>query len=165
MITEYAVKHYEHASTKSYEALVEAFERAVGDGDDGRFLNGMKALTTAAEWEVLCKMHFGPSGFVHVLSFDHGRWLQLYGVPAKVKQYTYGNPLLAYTMVKHDVGACFQVPFRVMIYETSEGEARIAYDLPSTLMSRLHNDAIDEAVGPIDQKVMAFFTEMAGAAA
>jgi hypothetical protein len=165
MISEYVVKHYEHVSTKSFEELVAAFEQAVGDGDDGRFLNGMQALSTAQEWEDLCRMHFGPSGFVHVLTFDHGRWQKLYGIPAKVKQYTYGNPLLALTMVKHDVGACFQVPFRVMIYETPGGEARIAYDLPSSLMSRLNNHAVDEAVRPIDTKVVAFFTEMAGAAA
>ena len=165
MISEYVVKHYEHASTKSFEDLVAAFEQAVGDGDDGRFLNGMQALSTAEEWEALCNMHFGPSGFVHVLTFDHGRWQQLYGIQAKAKQYTYGNPILAYSMVKHDVGACFQVPFRVMIYETPEGEGRIAYDLPSTLMSRLNNDAINAAVGPIDDKVVAFFTDMAGAAA
>src|ERR1700748_1056115 len=41
IISEYVVRHYEHVTTKSFEELVAAFEQAVGDGDDGRFLNGM----------------------------------------------------------------------------------------------------------------------------
>jgi uncharacterized protein (DUF302 family) len=165
MIDEYVVKHYEHVCTKSFEEVVEAFEAAVGDGDDGKFLNGMKALSRADDWERLCKASFGPSGFLHVLTFDHGHWLKLYGIDAKAKQYTYGNPLLAHTMIKHDIGVCFQVPFRILIYEARPGEVRIAYDLPSTLMARLHNDDVDEAAVQIDPKVIAFVTGLAGASA
>jgi hypothetical protein len=165
MIDEYVVKHYEHVSTRSFEEVVNAFEAGVGDGDDGRFLNGMKALSNAQDWERLCQSSFGPSGFLHVLTFDHGHWLTFYGIGGKAKQYTYGNPLLAHTMVKHDIGVCFQVPFRILIYETAEGQVRIAYDLPSTLMARLHNDDVDEAACSIDLKVIAFVTELAGAPA
>src|SRR5271167_2476799 len=95
MITEYRVKHYEHVCEKSYDEVVAAFEKQVGDGDDGKFLNGMKAITNAADWEALCNSFFGPSGFVHVLTFDHGHWMNLYGLGLRAKQYTYGNPLLA----------------------------------------------------------------------
>ena len=165
MIDEYVVKHYEHVSTRSFEEVISAFEAAVGDGDDGKFLNGMKALSNVEDWEALCKASFGRSGFLHVLTFDHGHWLKLYGIEGKAKQYTYGNPLLAHTMVKHDIGVCFQVPFRILIYETAIDEVRIAYDLPSTLMSRLHNDEVDEASRRIDLKVVAFVTELAGAPA
>ena len=165
MIDEYVVKHYEHVCTKTFEEVIAAFGAAVGDGDDGKFLNGMKAISRADDWERLCKSSFGPSGFLHVLTFDHGHWLKLYGTDAKAKQYTYGNPLLAHTMVKHDIGVCFQVPFRILIYETASGEVRIAYDLPSTLMARLKNDKVNEAARRIDPKVIAFVTELAGAAA
>ena len=165
MIDEYVVKHYEHVCTKTFEEVIAAFEAAVGDGDDGKFLNGMKAISRTDDLERLCKSSFGPSGFLHVLTFDHGHWLKLYGTDAKAKQYTYGNPLLAHTMVKHDIGVCFQVPFRILIYETASGEVRIAYDLPSTLMARLKNDKVNEAARRIDPKVIAFVTELAGAAA
>jgi uncharacterized protein DUF302 len=73
----------------------------------------------------------------------------------KAKQYTYGNPILAWTMVKHDIGACSHVPFRVLIYETADGESHIAYDLPSTLMGQLENRAVNEATVPLDEKVIA----------
>jgi uncharacterized protein (DUF302 family) len=165
MIDEYVVKHYEHVSTRSFEEVVNAFEAAVGDGDDGRFLSGMRALSNAEDWENLCKSSFGSSGFLHMLTFDHGHWLKFYEIGGKAKQYNCRNPLLAHTMVKHDIGVCFQVPFRILIYETSAGEARIAYDLPSILMARLHNDEVDDAACKIDPKVIAFVTELAGASA
>jgi hypothetical protein len=164
MITQYHVTHHIHASNRPYEELIARFEAAVGDGGDGKLLNGMRALTTVDEWESLCKSLFGPSGFMQVLAFDHGKWQRLYGIAAKAKQYTYGNPILAWTMVKHDIAACSHVPFRVLIYQTAEGESRIAYDLPSTLMGHLQNAAVNEAAGPLDEKVIAFFTEIAGAA-
>jgi hypothetical protein len=47
VLDEYVVKHYEHVCTKSFEEVIDAFEAAVGDGDDGKFLNGMKALSKA----------------------------------------------------------------------------------------------------------------------
>jgi hypothetical protein len=164
MITQSLVTHHVHASAKPYEELVAAFESAVGDGGDGRLMNGMRALTTVDEWESLCRSLFGPSGFMHVLAFDHGKWQRLYGVVAKAKQYTYGNPILAWSMVQHDIAACSHVPFRVLIYETTQGESRIAYDLPSSLMSEVGNEAVSEAARPLDEKVTAFFTQLAGAA-
>jgi hypothetical protein len=164
MITQSLITHHVHVSTRPYEELVAAFEAAVGDGGDGRLMNGMRALTTVDEWEFLCRSLFGPSGFMHVLAFDHGKWQRLYGIEAKAKQYTYGNPILAWSMVKHDIAACSHVPFRVLIYETAAGESRIAYDLPSSLMSQLGNEVVSEAARPLDDKVTDFFTQLAGAA-
>jgi uncharacterized protein (DUF302 family) len=66
-------------------------------------------------------------------------------------------------MVKHDIGVCFQVPLRVLIYEAPGGEVRIAYDLPSTLMAPLRNREVDIAARKLDDKVIAFATELAGA--
>jgi hypothetical protein len=164
MITQYLVTHHVHVSKRPYEELVAEFEEVVGDGGDGKLVNGMRALTTRDEWENLCQSLFGSSGFMHVLAFDHGKWQGLYGAAAKAKQYTYGNPILAWTMVKHDIAASSHVPFRVLIYEAASGESHIAYDLPSTLMARFENPALNEAAVPLDKKVIAFFTEIAGAA-
>jgi len=159
---QYTVIHHEQLCRRPYEEVVAAFEAAVGDGDDGKFLNGLNAVSNVTDWEALCKRFFGPSGFVHILSFDHGHWLKFYGVDAKVKQYTYGNPLLAYTMVKHDVAATFQVPFRVLIYEHANGDVRIAFDLPSSLVAHLNNEEIDGNARQIDKKVLAFMAQLAG---
>lgn len=165
MIEHYTVTHHEHVSRKSFEELVAAFEAAVGNADDGKLTHRMPALKSVAEWEALCESLFGPSGFMHVLTFDHGLWASLYGTPTKMKQYTYGNPQIAHTMFSHDRRVGFHVPLRAMIYETASGEVRMGYDLPSTLMRGLHNDAIDAAAGKLDEKLVAFMTELTGAAA
>jgi hypothetical protein len=164
MIRQHTVTHHDHASTRSYEDLVAAFEAAVGDAGDGRLTNGMRALTTRDEWEGLCKSLFGPAGFMHVLAFDHGKWQSLYGAPVRAKHYTYGNPILAWSMTQHDVRASAYVPFRVLFYETAEGEAHIAYDLPSTQMAQFGDDHVTEAAVALDAKVTGFFTKLAGAA-
>src|ERR1700753_1569251 len=67
MITEYPVQRYEHVSDKTFEALVSAFEAVVGDADDGRLTNGLRAVSERDGWEGYCRSLFGSSGFMHVL--------------------------------------------------------------------------------------------------
>jgi len=68
-------------------------------------------------------------------------------------------------MAKHDIRVCFHVPFRVLIYETENGTARIAYDLPSSLVASLQNKELDAEAKKIDAKVVAFFDKIAGVSA
>jgi uncharacterized protein (DUF302 family) len=49
---------------------------------------------------------------------------------AKIRSYIIGKPLIAQTMITHDPGVGLNVPIRVVIYQTTSGEARMAYDLP-----------------------------------
>jgi uncharacterized protein (DUF302 family) len=45
--------------------------------------------------------------------------------------YTIGNPLIAITMLQHDIAAGLNVPVRVMIYRNeSSGTTRFVYDEP-----------------------------------
>jgi hypothetical protein len=64
MIEECVVQHYEHVSQNPFEELISTFEPVVGNGDDGRFLNRLKELSTPAEWEALCGEFAGSSGFL-----------------------------------------------------------------------------------------------------
>jgi hypothetical protein len=63
--------------------------------------------------------------------------------------YVFGNPLIAATM---------------LIHEADNGEARLGYDLPSTVMSRFGNTELDAAARELDKKLVAFATEISGAA-
>jgi hypothetical protein len=165
MIENYTVQHYEHVSTKSYEDVVREFETAVADAEHGEFAKAAESATTSSEWEANLNALFGPSGFIRVFSIDHGHWMGLYGAPAKAKKYIYGNPIVAWTMLQHDVRAGVQVPLSLMIYETPDGEVRVSYDLPSSVMGFIHDDALAEAASGLDAKLTAFVTELAGASA
>ena len=99
------------------------------------------------------------------LIVDHGAWLARIGVNAKARMYTIGNPLIAQTMIKHDLGAGLNVPIRLMIYEDASGKVRLAYDLPSSLMSRLHNEDVTTAANALDAKLGVLAELATGAAA
>jgi hypothetical protein len=45
------------------------------------------------------------------------------GLDAKARMYTIGNPLIARTMIQHDLGVGLNVPIRLMIFEHAESEA------------------------------------------
>ena len=69
--------------------------------------------------------------------------------------YTIGNPLIAITMMRHDIEAGLDVPVRVAIYEHSDGKARFVFNKPSSLMSGLRNAAVQDAAYKLDAKLMA----------
>ena len=58
-------------------------------------------------------------------------------------------------MLRHDVGAGLNVPVRIFIYQHQDGNTRVAYDLPSTLMSNLKGDPVAEAASKLDAKLVA----------
>ena len=101
-------------------------------------------------------------------TIDHGAWLSTLGIGAgtKAKLYTIGNPLIARTMIVHDLGVGLNVPVRVLIYEDrSSGTARLAYDLPSSLMSGLRNPDVDAAARDLDAKLVALAEVATGSSA
>ncbi|XHR29800.1 MAG: DUF302 domain-containing protein [Chthoniobacteraceae bacterium] len=63
-------------------------------------------------------------------------------------RHTIGNPLIARTMLEHDIVAGLNVPVRVMIYEDAPSRTtRLTYDLPSSLMQ---NEKVTEAAKKLD---------------
>jgi uncharacterized protein (DUF302 family) len=94
---------------------------------------------------------------------DHGAWMGLVGLKARAKLYIIGNPLIARTMLEHDIGAGLNVPVRLMIYEDpGSGTTRVAYDLPSSLMGRLKNGRVAAAAKLLDDKLSALAEAVTG---
>jgi uncharacterized protein (DUF302 family) len=93
---------------------------------------------------------------------DHGRWLATIGQKAKAVMVVLGNPLIARTMLRHDVGAGLNVPVRIFIYQHSDGKTRVAYDLPSTLMSNLPGEDVAEAASKLDAKLVTLAEHVSG---
>jgi uncharacterized protein (DUF302 family) len=51
------------------------------------------------------------------LTVDDGVWMARVGLNAKARMYTIGYPLIARTMLEHDLAAGLNVPVRLAIYE------------------------------------------------
>ena len=98
------------------------------------------------------------------LTVDHGAWLTRIGLKARARMYTIGNPLIARTMLEHDIAAGLNVPVRLMIYEDAASRTtRLAYDLPSSLMSGLQNEKVSSAAKNLDAKLIALAVHATGA--
>ena len=160
------VHHNEHVSSRSFEEVVNAFESAVGSVEDTGIPALLAATTNAEKFESCIRSREGTSGFMRFLTVDHGAWLARLGLKAKARMYTIGNPLIARTMLEHDIAAGLNVPVRLMIYEDAAGRTtRLAYDLPSSLMSGLKNEKVTTAAKKLDAKLIALAVHATGAGA
>jgi hypothetical protein len=166
MIDNFTVQHCEHASPRPFEAVVAAFEAELGSVEDPATIpREVAAATSQADFEDRIRAYEGRSGFMRFLTNDHGAWMSWMGTKAKIRSYIIGNPLIAQTMISHDPGVGLNVPIRVVIYQAASGETRLGYDLPSSLMSRLHNDDVSAAAFKLDAKLRALALLATGATA
>ena len=158
------VNHNEHVSNRSFEEVVSAFESAVGSVEDTGFPALLASTKSAEEFEASVQSRAGSSGFMRFLTVDHGAWLTRIGLKARARMYTIGNPLIAQTMLKHDTAAGLNVPVRLMIYEDAASRTtRLAYDLPSSLISGLKNTKVTAAAQKLDAKLIALAIHATGA--
>jgi uncharacterized protein (DUF302 family) len=159
----YSVQHNEHITKRSFDEVVHAFEETVGSVEDGGLRQIVSSTRTPVEFEQKVRSREGPSGFMRFLTVDHGGWAVHEGLRFRAVMYTIGNPLIARTMLKHEVAAGLNVPVRVLIYEDAKsGTTRIAYDLPSSLMSVLDNDEVMAAAKKLDTKLIALAVQATG---
>jgi uncharacterized protein (DUF302 family) len=166
MRTTFTVHHNEHVSSRSFEEVVSAFESAVGSVEETGFPALLAATKNVEEFETSVHSREGTSGFMRFLTVDHGAWLARIGLNAKARMYTIGNPLIARTMLEHDITAGLNVPVRLMIYEDALSRTtRLAYDLPSSLMSGLQNEKAAAAAKKLDAKLIALAIHATGAEA
>jgi uncharacterized protein (DUF302 family) len=69
-------------------------------------------------------------------------------------------------MIRHNLGVGLNVPVRIAIYEEpSSGKVHVAYNLPSSLMSALHDKDVSEAAQALDAKLIALAEKASGAKA
>lgn len=99
--------------------------------------------------------HVGPSGFILFAIFDHGGWIKKVGIRKKVMRLVIGNPLLAITMMRHDLTAGLFAPVELILIEGDDGRSSLTYVKPSSLMVVETNDALLAAAEKLDAKLRA----------
>ncbi len=118
---------------------------------------------TAEEYAREVERRFvGESGFMLFAEFDHGAWLSRFGVRRQVLRWILGNPLIAVTMLRHDVTAGLFAPVEILLTDRQpEGGSSVTYLKPSTLMGS--NSQVLEAARELDEKLASFITRAANA--
>jgi uncharacterized protein (DUF302 family) len=80
----------------------------------------------------------------------------------KCKRIILGNPLIAITMLKHDMTAGLAVPVELLVLEKKEGGVDIIYQLPSALIAGLNRDEeLVKAVEILDGKLEGLVRDVA----
>jgi uncharacterized protein (DUF302 family) len=141
-------------SAKNYDDLLAALladigERPVSLDDLTKASNSWESYQQQVEPLV------GPSGFMLFTLFDHGAWIAKAGIDRKVLRVILGNPLIAITMLRHDVSAGLFAPVEVLLIDEGGGRSSLTYVKPSSLMVVEHNPELLSAAKELDAKLAA----------
>jgi uncharacterized protein (DUF302 family) len=102
----------------------------------------------------------GASGFMLFAEIDHGGWLPKFGIDRRTVRWVLGNPLIAITMIRHDITAGLFAPVEILVTEAEGGGgATIAYVRPSSLMVVTENPPLLDAAKALDEKLDALIAK------
>lgn len=150
----FAGEYIEYVSDLPFESVIEAFEKATGSVEEGGFRKIAAHAEGLKDFERLVSEQEKTSGFMRFLTVDHGAWMKDFeGGTTQAKMYTIGNPLIARTMLRHEMAAGLNVPVRVHIFEDAEKKVHFGYQVPSSLMSVYENAEVTKACAALDAKL------------
>ncbi len=149
------------ASEQPYTEVVAKLESMLGYADVERQKELIKAGATPTEVKTAVESMLGSSGLMIVGKVDPGAFLSLLGKPKKAVLYILANPLVANAMFEVTSAVVEFAPLRLVVYEDTDGVAKISYEKPSTALSRFGSDAINAVAERLDLKLNALATSAA----
>lgn len=147
-------------SAKGYDALLAALLADIGDkpvpindiaGSGGDWRSYQERVET----------YIGPSGFALFALLDHGAWITKAGIERKAMRVILGNPLIAITMLRHDVTAGLFAPVELLLLD-ERGGSSLTYVKPSSLMVIGFNPELLSAAEELDAKLAALAEKVTG---
>jgi uncharacterized protein (DUF302 family) len=147
-------------SATSYDELVAALLADIGE-QPVPIDEFPKAFKTWDSYEQKVQSYVGPSGFMLFGLFNHGGWITKAGIDRKVLRVILGNPLIAITMLRHDVTAGLFAPVELLIADERDGRSSLTYVKPSSLMVVEPNPELLSAATELDTKLAALAAKVA----
>ncbi|BBY66485.1 DUF302 domain-containing protein [Mycolicibacterium helvum] len=141
-------------STKSYDELLAALLADIGEQPVP--INEIGAID--GDWhsyQERVEKYVGPSGFMLFALLDHGGWIPKAGIERKAMRAILGNPLIAITMIRHDVTAALFAPVELLVLDEPDGHSSLTYVKPSSLMVVEPNAPLLSAAQVLDAKLAA----------
>ena len=148
-------------SDKTYEQAVAALLSEIGENPES-----IADLPAAFfhDWGSFAEeitRHLGSSEFMLMHLIDHGEWLQTAGINRKALRAILGNPLIAITMLRHDLTAGLFAPVELLILEEDDDRSSLTYIRPSSLMVIDDNPPLRAAALVLDEKLAALAARVA----
>src|SRR6201993_4375386 len=147
-------------SAKGYDELLAALLADIGE----KPVSLDELATTSDDWQTYqdkVEPLAGPSGFMLFNLIDHGAWITKAGIDRRVMRVVLGNPLIAITMLRHDVTAGLFAPVELLIVDEGDGRSSLTYVKPSSLMVVESNPELLAAAEELDAKLAALATKVA----
>lgn len=148
-------------SAKSYDELRAGLLADIGE----RPVPINDIATSTGDWssyQERVESYVGPSGFMLFGLVDHGAWINKAGIDRRALRVILGNPLIAITMLRHDVKAGLFAPVEVLLLEEDDGHSSLTYVKPSSLMVVEPNPELLSAAGQLDVKLAALAEKVTG---
>lgn len=146
-------------SAKSYDELVAALLADIGEKpvpiDDIA-----NAVDSWEAYQLQVESHVGSSGFMLFGLFNHGGWITKAGIDRKALRVILGNPLIAITMLRHDVTAGLFAPVELLLVEEDNDHSSLIYVKPSSLMVVEPNLELLDAAEELDAKLASLATKV-----
>jgi uncharacterized protein (DUF302 family) len=141
-------------SKKSFDELVSALLADVGEKP--LMIDDLPAKFDSWEsYKAEVESHVGPSGFILFAVMNHGAWIKKVQIQKKVLRVVIGNPLLAITMLRHDLTAGLFAPVELILIEEDDDQSSLTYVRPSSLMVVETNEPLLAAARELDAKLQA----------
>ena len=143
-----------YETTRSFDEMLAALRTAVGDATQGELNKAVQECATEQVFVQRMQEIAGDSGFMLFFEMDHGAWLKSFGIHRKVVRWIFGNPVIAYTMLRHDIAAGLFAPIEFLLFDKESGDGTVlVYDLPSSLMVIEDNPTLLAAAEALDRKL------------
>jgi uncharacterized protein (DUF302 family) len=149
-----------YQSAKSYDELRAALLADIGE----KPVPINEFATATDDWDSYrqrVESHVGPSGFMLFALLDHGAWITKAGIDRKALRVILGNPLIAITMLRHDVSAGLFAPVELLLLDEGDGSS-LTYVKPSSLMVIEPNPELLSAAEQLDAKLAALAAKVTG---
>ncbi|WP_091738091.1 DUF302 domain-containing protein [Phenylobacterium immobile] len=153
------------SSPLSFETVSEALLAQMGKVLVPEFMAFVAEVKTAEDFDrIVSERWVGESGFMQFAVLSHSGWLPLYGINRRAERWILGNPLIAITMIKHDISAGLFAPVELLLTDNEDKNGcTIDYVLPSSMIAPAGcSDALRAAANILDQKFEALVARASG---
>jgi uncharacterized protein (DUF302 family) len=162
MSIEPAVSRFEGArirfdSPLGFDRVLERLRAAITPLPLAEFNKAATASNSQEAFEAAMGRCVGASGFVLFGEIDHGAWIAKYGIRRRALRWIFGNPLIAITMLRHDLQAGLFVPIELLLLETEDQRrCSVTYVRPSSLIAINQEPELLAAAQALDAKAHAY---------
>jgi uncharacterized protein (DUF302 family) len=147
----------------AFDQVVKTLRALMGTaGPDGIHAVARQSTSEAEFARLVEQRYVGKSGFMLFAELNHSDWLPTYGIAQRVVRWIIGNPLLAITMIRHDITAGLFAPVELLIVEDADKTGTtLTWVRPSSLMLIEDNPPLRKAALVLDLKLDALVAEAA----